>query len=195
LQIESSERWSGVTALAPEAANEELPLDLRAGIECLADLQGSTGLLIDAVVIGQPSLVASLARYGAISSDSTTLIALNSSPASLHAAIEQHRPDRIVVLGRGRIAGTLAPFRRQPNPLVTHLTDVEWRSIGYEPTASRGFFGPCSVVLILLERMAAWIARPDLSDRIRVARQNAVAAWRRTPSMSTVLVREYRAVR
>jgi hypothetical protein len=194
VQVESSEMLAESADLVSDQVIGELPLDVHAGIEWLAKHSIASRLEIETEVIGQPALVERLTRYGAVRAGSSMLLAVNASPQELRAAVEQRRPQCVVTLGCGRLAEILAPVRRQPIALIPHMADSEWSSLGYTLTASSGFFGPGSMMLVLFERVANLIARPDWADRIRVARLNSAAAWHRTPSVSTVLLREYRVV-
>jgi hypothetical protein len=173
-------------------ARAALPMELRASLDLLYELLAGDRGVMRTSIIGEPSLASALARYGTIKSDSERATILGVSAHQISETIARDQPERIIVLGSGRLAHLTRPLRRNRTLVPRVPGDRWWEDRGYQRMRSIKVQGTGSLFWSACDRVLRRLNQVHLADRCRVAmlRTLVAAHWRFVPS--TLCIQQYR---
>jgi hypothetical protein len=173
----------------------DLPISMRAALDLTVVRCGGKAGQIRGRVIGRQRLTEELARYAPIADDPGVLIALGAEQDDLRAAVTLTRPELIVTVVDGPLAGRLRGLRAGVEAEMPDLDAATWRSLGYRRSGSAGVQGFGSLAWAGTERVARRFGRPDLADRCKVGMLRTLVTTRPTAALAVVAVRAYRRAR
>jgi Glycosyl transferases group 1 len=179
----------------PTPPAPHLPVDLLAALDLITVQNGSRSGATLGRVAGQQHLKQELNRYALVTADDNArLIALGAQPDALQNEIATFRPEQIMTLVAGPLAGPIRRMRVSPIDSAPDLSAATWRSLGYERVSSRAISGIGAIAWAIAGRVMTRLNRPDLADRCRIAMLRTMVASRRLGAPAMVEVREYRRV-
>jgi hypothetical protein len=184
-----------MTDLHAASAQALLSPEVRAafGVVTEAAIAADPARVIRGHVIGQPELVAQLARYCELRPDrESVLVTLSAEPAEVRAALSATTPEHVITLVAGNAADVLRRFRATPILLSADLPQREWAARGYRCVESHGVQGGASTVWAVAQRLADRLHRTDLADRCRIAMMQTLVTSALLSGFASASIREYR---
>jgi len=169
-----------------------LPMEIRASLDLLFELLAGERGVMSTSVIGQPSLVTALGRYGTIESDRDRPTFLGVLAREISITLARNQPPRIVVLGSGRLQRVVRPLRRSVAPVPRVPADGWWERQGYRLVRSIKIQGVGSLFWSSCDRLLRRFDRTALADRCRIAMLRTLVAARWSIAPSTLCIHEYR---
>lgn len=169
-----------------------LPMEMRASLDLLFELLASEQGVMRTSAIGDQSLISALAMYGTLELDRDHPTYLGASATEIGLNIGRDQPQRVTVLGSGRLQRVIGPLRRRADLIPRTPAIGWWERRGYQLIRSIKVQGLGSLVWSGCDLLLRRFDRPHLADRCRIAmlRTLIAARWRIAPA--TLLIQEYR---